>query len=480
MLNLRKLWTIAWKDIYIRFTDRNLFLIMIATPLALSTVIGLAFGELGDDPAPIRDIPVAIVNHDQGNSSGVNYGQSFVLALITDPKNETAQIPAQDCGLGGAAVGTGRLMLSDLTEAVAFDLQLAQSIAESGEISISGINPDDEGYLEAVARAAVDVGLYRVAIIIPKDFTQKITYTPLSHPTIEGTNVTVYANSGSPISGGIVRAIVEGISNQLLTGNIAVAATFSGMEQILGLGAIGQAAGMLDFNTAFACGFSPSSNSIFLDSQTVTTSEVRNFASIILVSAGSAQAMFFALFTAQAGVFSMHDERRGWTLQRLFISPTQRSIIMAGKLVGVFISVLVQLVLLLIALTLVASLMQGEMVFIWGTHILSIVLVLLSASLAVSGLGMLLAGVLKSAEQAQTIGSVVNIGLAVLGGAFGFNLPENISQFSLVYWGRNAFDMLAAGQSDIDLNVLVLAAQGIGMFALGLVLFNRYFEIQEG
>ena len=50
---MNKLWTIAWKELYTRFTDRNLILIMIATPLALSTIMGLAFGGLGSGNAPV-------------------------------------------------------------------------------------------------------------------------------------------------------------------------------------------------------------------------------------------------------------------------------------------------------------------------------------------------------------------------------------------------------------------------------------------
>ena len=65
---MRKVWTIAWKELYVRFTDRSLLLIMIAIPLAISTVVGLAFGGLGGSDINISDIPVALVNHDQGNN----------------------------------------------------------------------------------------------------------------------------------------------------------------------------------------------------------------------------------------------------------------------------------------------------------------------------------------------------------------------------------------------------------------------------
>ncbi len=49
---LRKILTIAWKEVYLTFTDRNLLLIMILAPLAISAIVGMAFGGAsGGSPA---------------------------------------------------------------------------------------------------------------------------------------------------------------------------------------------------------------------------------------------------------------------------------------------------------------------------------------------------------------------------------------------------------------------------------------------
>jgi ABC-2 type transport system permease protein len=200
-------------------------------------------------------------------------------------------------------------------------------------------------------------------------------------------------------------------------------------------------------------------------------------AGALLVTFGSAQALFFALFTGQFGILSMYDERKNGTLQRILVSPTPRWAILGGKLVGVLASVLFQLLALALALTVVGSLIEGHLVFIWGTDLPRLGLVFLAVAIAVSGLGMLLAGVLKGIEQANIVASVLNIALGVLGGAFGFQLPRSIAQLSLIYWARDAFDVLAAGRGDVALNILVLFVEGAVMFALGLVLFNRRFEV---
>jgi len=78
MAMLNKIWQIAYKDLYITFTDRNLLILMLAAPLAIATIIGLAFGGLSSG-APIRDVPIAIVNQDAGDGEQ-NFGQVFVSA----------------------------------------------------------------------------------------------------------------------------------------------------------------------------------------------------------------------------------------------------------------------------------------------------------------------------------------------------------------------------------------------------------------
>lgn len=465
---MRKLWNIAWKDLYLRFSDRNLLLLMIATPLALSTIVGLAFGGLGGDSAPIEDIPVAVLNLDRGNAYGQNYGQSYVDLFVPPSTGGAENV---DCGTGPSS--TAGTSIDDLTDATAFDQAEANALFQSGELDEAVLGGED---LETIARAAVDQGIYRALVIIPSDFTEKMAYLPMVHPNIEATGVTVYGNSGSQISAGIVRSIVESVTNQLVTGNITVASTFAQVQDTFGTAGLGQLS-ELDFENAFACAFDPRAGTVSLDIESVVAEESENAASLILVSVGSVQAMFFALFTAQAAVFSIHSERREWTLQRLLTTPTPRSIIFGGKLVSVFVSVFTQLVLLLLALTLVGSLLEGKLSFIWGNDFLRIVLVLVSASLAVSGFAMFFAGLIKSPEQSQVIGSVVNIGLAVLGGAFGFSLPEGVSQVSILYWGRAAFEHLATGDPDIGMHLIMLAGQGVVLFVVGLWMFNRRFEV---
>ncbi len=473
---MRKIAAIAWREIYVRFTDRTLLVIMIATPLALSTIVGLAFGGLGSDQTPISNIPIAIVNLDDGNQFGVNYGDIFTAIIVPgmsdedDFRRDPGECGEDDSGDDQTAD------LYDLTDAIVFSPAIVLSLQEEGAIEF--IEFDDlsrQGLIHA-AEKAVDAGVYSAAIIIPGDFSESLTQIPILKPKFGETEVLVYANRGDPISAGMIHSIADSITNQLQSGSITIAATLDEMQSRLGSMKFGEVASTMNYTEAFECAFSPGRSKISLETERVTAEE-RELSTYILVSVGSSQAMFFALFTAQFGVLSMYQERRNWTLQRMLISPTPRASILSGKLVGVFTSVIFQLLILFFALTIVGSIIEGELVLIWGGNFPATLTVLLSVAIAVSGLGMLFAGIVKSPEQGQIFATGINMTLAVLGGAFGFNLPESISKLSLIYWGREAFQSLATGSTDVGLSVIVLVAQGVIMFIIGLVLFNRRFEV---
>jgi len=69
------------------------------------------------------------------------------------------------------------------------------------------------------------------------------------------------------------------------------------------------------------------------------------------------------------------------------------------------------------------------------------------------------------------------MGMGVLGGAFGFGFSSAVSGFSLIYWGVDAFQKLAANEGEIGLNLLVLVGQGLLFFLLGSWFFRRRLNL---
>ena len=454
---LRKLWTIARKDVITTFTDRNLILIMLVTPLAISTIIALAFGNITSGGAPLENIPVALVNLDEGDANGFNAGAIFVNAFVpAGEESAESGLASGSCESVVVSDGSSTSFLETLTDATL--------LTDA-----------------AAARAGVDAGTYAAAIIIPAGYSAALAYSE-DDPDIQPIPVEVYGDSARTISPQVIRSIAESIANQILAGQITVAATIDTLieraQTNTGFGLMFLAASNTgQFEPDFTCAFTPGFNTIQVSQQTITGQQT-GLNPLVLI--GSAQAVFFALFTANGGAASVIEERKDGTLQRMVVSPTPRFIILAGKALGVLAMVLLQLIFLFIALSLISGLIYGNLA-IWGTDWLAIALLILFTGLATSGVGMLTAAVGRTAESAAVIGSIVAIFMGVLGGAFftvdAIPVLQPFTRLSIVRWGSEGFTKLAQGNTDIGLNLLFLALIGAGLFAAGLYLFNRRQDI---
>lgn len=507
---MNKILAIAWKELYTTFRDRSLILIMFVTPLVLSTIIGLAFGSGGDSDTPdFTDIPLAVVNLDEG----FNLLDEINLPdTLMNPETFPFDLNDVEINLGDQLSGDINLgdqlasillseSIEDGIEGTGFDIaELTCSLldTEAESVSFEGTLDDllDARLVDdpAVARTGVEEGEYAVAVIIPPGFSQQLvprfqfeagTLSSTSYG-MEG-SVEVYGNSGRAISARIVHSIVEGIVNQYVRLHVALSTTLETTVNTLldntsnlDLSAINTAAAPLPLQNLgwetlepVGCLLLPGASNITVDQQPLDALQEGNRFARIIVAIGSSQAVFFALFTGVFGILSIYEERRQWTLQRLLVSPTPRVYILAGRLLGNLVIVLVQLLLLLAALTLVASVVIGEPTFVWGPNLPGLFLVTTALALCTSGLGVFVVGLARSQEQVQIFAPMINITLAVLGGSFGFNLPEQASQFSLIYWGVNAFTKLASLQTDIGINLLILFGQGIVLFLVGIWLFKR-------
>ena len=224
---------------------------------------------------------------------------------------------------------------------------------------------------------------------------------------------------------------------------------------------------------ALACLFDPNAGAITVQQQPLNKLQEQTFFERVMVQVGSAQAVFFALFTGAFGILSIYQERKQWTLQRMLASPTSRASVLTGFLTGNVIVVWAQLILLMIFMSGISSIIIRRPTFIWGDQWLHLLVLTIVISLCVSGLGVLIVGVARTPEQVQVFAPVINIFLGALGGAFGFFVPAALANLSLITWATDAYRQLAAGQTDIWLNLGVLALQGAIFFGLGLWFFRK-------
>src|SRR5687767_8472874 len=94
-MDFRKFLLIALKDVQLTVRDRAALLINIGAPLTLTMILGLAFGGLGSGRSPIQDIPVVIVNHDQGTAFG-NFGMILAESFVNPPEGLKDLIEAEE------------------------------------------------------------------------------------------------------------------------------------------------------------------------------------------------------------------------------------------------------------------------------------------------------------------------------------------------------------------------------------------------
>lgn len=463
---MSKILTIALRDVYVIFTNRSLLLIMILTPLVLALIMGFAFGSGGGEIS-IPKIDLVVVNLDEGVGNQ-HYGDIVTSILQAQP----------------AAPGDG-----DLSCSLASGDSAAPSATSLDDILNTTLLDDP-----AAARAAVDNETYAAALIIPQDFTAALispqagaapqSLRDLFGFVLDGNSIAstqqvtveIYADGNRPISAGVARSIAEAVISRIVGGNIAIRASIDVMVQSPQNLPILIAATDESFSD-FSCAFTGDLNTVQLVRLPLDDIQVQPAFVQILVAIGSGQAMFFSIFAANGTLQMLYTERRNWTLQRMLITPTPRVYILAGKVLGALLVVLVQVGLLLLALTVLASLVLGTPMFIWGSNPLLVVVTVLAVGVAVSGLAIFVTGIARSPEQAQILGSLASMTMGVLGGIFGFSVGAPLQYASIIHWGTTAFSKLSGGDTSIGLNLLMLLGIGGVLFTVGAWFFNRRIEV---
>lgn len=438
---MRKIALISFNDLRQALSDRGLVLLMFAAPLAVATIITVSFGSAASGAAPIDHIPLAVVNLDVGTPLG-DFGEAVAEALGAQPIEPDGVGRAAERILSSPPASSG-------DPADIFDV-INAVVVEEREVA--------ESWLEAGTVAAV--------IVLPEGLSRSISGLSSERIAIE-----VMTRPDRGVSGDIVENIVGAIIDGM-TGGVAVAqsvlVTVAGAEAVSPAAVAARDA----YRELVAEMQRPPGNGIGIATD---ADRQGGIGFNPLVAFGATQAIFFALFTANGNATGILEEERDGTFVRLLSSSTPKAVLLGGKLVSTMVMVVVQLIILMIAFTAVGSILDGEFSLIWGTKFGRIGVVVLATSFAAAGIGAIVASAAKTPEQSGIIGTVINMFMAVTGGGFGFRLASPLRYASLVYWGSDAFEELAAGGVDIMGNVVVML--GFGMVALfsALGMFTRRF-----
>jgi ABC-2 type transport system permease protein len=409
---VNRIWAIAFKDLRATARNRPALAMMLVAPLVLAALLGLAFG--GGSGFSVPATKLAVANGDGSSGAGalvVGILQSHGLAdLLTVRQRPTA----------------------------------------------------------AAARKAVSDGTADVALLIPAKFSDALYgASPNARTVLE-----LYENPTDQIGGAIAESVVE---QTLLELNGSRAAAQAAASLALSHGQPGRAvaAARSAAQTFVARGGIDSGFSVVARSPELPGhKKTRNVGVTASILVG--MSIFFMFFGASNVARTILDEDRAGTLARLFTTPTPRRTILGGKYASVYLTVLVQATILLVA---------GRLLFgiDWGELSAVAALTVVAAAVA-AALALLVIASVRTPAQAGAIGAGVYLVLALLGGNF-----TGSTQSSGVYatvqkltpngWLLQGWDTVLRGGSltDIVSNLVIPLLFAAVFFSFVVVRFRRRF-----
>lgn len=412
---MNKILRIGWKDLIVLFRDRGALLLMLGAPFVLTLGLGLITGSFSGGNSSLEGIAVVIVNEDDGQ-----LGQALADLLFSPD-------------------------LADL------------------------LTPDTAVSPEA-ARQLVNNNEIAAAVIVPAGFTGSIL-PDTSGEVGEAVSVEVYANPSRPISAGVVGSIVQDFIHQVETGMVSVNVAMTQLvmngrvaptdsDALMSLGeTMGQRLVTQDTSAAL----------IRIERDAVAAEAAQNPNYLAYIAPGMAVA--FLMYTVALGGRSILTERDKGTLSRLLISPTSTTQVLAGKVVGIFLTGVAQVSVLIVA----SSLLFGLR---WGSFF-GVVLLIVTVSAAATGWGLLLASLANRPSQVASSGTALMLVFGILGGSFvqiPFTGPlATLSKITPNAWAIEGFMSLSQGGAlaDIAPALIALSVMAVTLFGTAVIIFQR-------
>ena len=408
---MKKIFLLGWKDLTLAFRDRAGIVLMLLVPFVLTLGLGLVTGGFSSGGgSAISGIQVVLVNQDQGQ-----LGAELVKLFQSD----------------------------DLSELV-----------------LPEVSSDP-----AAARARADADEIAAVVIIPSGFSAGIIPDPASGQTGPAAEIELYSNPARPTGAGVIQAIVEQFVSQVEIGRIGAEVTLSGLLE----------SGRISPQQAAAVGAQIGAQSAQAEPLlTLKGQELGEAAPEfnILAYMAPGMALMFLMFTTTNGGRTLLVEKTHGTLPRLLVAPLNMGQVLLGKMFGIFLTGVAQMLILILASTLLFQLN-------WGNP-LAVLALVLAAVIGAVGWGMLLTALVKTPGQAASLGSALMLSFGILGGSF-FDASQMPAWFRAVgritpnAWGIDGFTVLAqgGGLAQILPNIGGLLLMGAILYAAALFLFSR-------
>jgi ABC-2 type transport system permease protein len=350
---------------------------------------------------------------------------------------------------------------------------LSQQIIQSMETrDVSQLKPGDPKIVwdkdYEQAKASVDAGTLSGFLLFPADFTEGVEVG-------YGTNLEIIANSQNVNTrmalNGLAQGIVSRISAQRVQINAAISLlveqNLAGGGNISGIGTeIQKIIGPMFQNAGAAPG---NQSLITYSSDNVGAAKPMNASSYVVPG----YLVMFVFFASALSAEAVIRERRNHTLERLLASSVRKETLLGGIYLGGVLKGLVQVIIFWTFGTLVFHVDMGFAP--WAVIVLSILMVLMSSAFSV-----MLATLAKTERAAGTIGVVVSLVLAPLGGCWWplFITPQwmqFIAKFTPHGWANSGFDKLlvfGADGSAVTGEMLALAGFAAAFIIIAIINFR--------
>jgi ABC-type Na+ efflux pump permease subunit len=336
----------------------------------------------------------------------------------------------------------------------------SEDLADLLEVSLA---PDAE-----TARAAVDRQEAQVAIIIPADFSGQFA-APAGQAVIM-----FYQDPTLTIGPGIVRSILNQFMDGMAGAKIAVSVALQEMGT-LDSNRIGQVVQLYLAGSTTQTGDRAAA---LLDVRASGASQPP--ANPLLGIVGpimGAMMIFYAFYTGTATAQTILEEEEEQTLPRLFTTPTPQAVILTGKFLAVFLTVLVQVVVLLVAARLIFRIEWGELP--------AVALVVAGTVIIAASFGIFFMSLLKNAKQGGAIfggvltvtGMIGAISIFAQGSPTAQQLGSTVSLLVPQGWAVRGLVQAMNGLPVVDvlLTTLVMLVWSAAFFTVGVLRFNRRY-----
>ena len=429
---------IALKDLTRSFRSAFAVIFMFGVPLLVTGMFYLMFGNIARGGE--FDLPktkVIIANLDAG-------GPKFQV----NPKN----IPG-----GRKAETMGDLIVS---------------ILESNEM-VDLIEVTHASDAQA-ARASVDNQDAQVAIIIPPDFSEQFADVQEGKAVIE-----FYQDPTLTIGPAIMHSILNRFLDSMAGVSIAVNVFLDEADSSQYMLVAQVVQGFLD--TSLALSEDPAGEllEVRLPSgvKEEAAQESRNILLGIIGPIMGGMMIFYAFFTGTSTAQSILREEEERTLPRLFTTPTPQATILTGKFLSVFMTVGVQVIVLLIAARLIFGIRWGEP--------LSVALSTAGIIFSASAFGIFVNSFLKDTKQGGVIfGGVLTVtGMIGMISIFAMNSPgaavlgDTVSLLVPQGWAIRGLMQSMNGEpvSMVMVSFLAMLGWSAAFFLVGVLRFNRRY-----